>query len=81
MKELPDDGSNRTFMELKYFIRNHCRTEELCSNRTFMELKFPADGTLPAGVVGSNRTFMELKFRTLQRRYQPLLVLIVPLWN
>ena len=33
-------GSNRTFMELKYTIGNTVNTPPSCSNRTFMELKY-----------------------------------------
>ena len=32
-------GSNRTFMELKWFIRRVCQNIGKGSNRTFMELK------------------------------------------
>ena len=32
-------GSNRTFMELKWWWRRQRKHVVLCSNRTFMELK------------------------------------------
>ena len=32
-------GSNRTFMELKFFFTMILQNSRLCSNRTFMELK------------------------------------------
>ena len=34
-----NDGSNRTFMELKLHILDESLTDTLSSNRTFMELK------------------------------------------
>ena len=34
------DGSNRTFMELKYLTESSPQVPSLCSNRTFMELKY-----------------------------------------
>ena len=34
------DGSNRTFMELKFTKGREQKEEQECSNRTFMELKF-----------------------------------------
>ena len=33
-------GSNRTFMELKFYFGGDSLLCYLCSNRTFMELKF-----------------------------------------
>ena len=36
---LCNDGSNRTFMELKLRIRRIKTASLVCSNRTFMELK------------------------------------------
>ena len=34
------DGSNRTFMELKYCVNADVHFNLMCSNRTFMELKY-----------------------------------------
>ena len=48
-----DDGSNRTFMELKFILSIGNRVPTESSNRTFMELKFrsPAENMLPDTVL------------------------------
>ena len=54
-------GSNRTFMELKYYAEIVSYYKKARSNRTFMELKLLAKvGKWNLGG-RSNRTFMELK--------------------
>ena len=54
-------GSNRTFMELKWRTANNSLIYNKGSNRTFMELKYRHDATAAALLPCSNRTFMELK--------------------
>ena len=56
-----EDGSNRTFMELKLGDQHTVECPNLCSNRTFMELKFSELSPRPKRRCCSNRTFMELK--------------------
>ena len=58
-------GSNRTFMELKFFLLFGSQRCAYRSNRTFMELKFNAEDIIKAVEQGSNRTFMELKLLKL----------------
>ena len=56
-----ETSSNRTFMELKFFLLFWSQRCAYRSNRTFMELKFNAEDIIKAVEQGSNRTFMELK--------------------
>ena len=43
-------SSNRTFMELKFYIWNAIMNDIKGSNRTFMELKFVEDGKVAANI-------------------------------
>ena len=75
------NGSNRTFMELKFFDPKTGTFKDYSSNRTFMELKFKFSRTWNRTIFRSNRTFMELKWIILKWILFWLSVLIVPLWN
>ena len=57
-----EEGSNRTFMELKLGLRHIQLERRRCSNRTFMELKSITTITSEKRRGRSNRTFMELKY-------------------
>ena len=74
-------GSNRTFMELKYTNISYHFTCLTCSNRTFMELKLRVSNEVLGTCKSSNRTFMELKFAFPDCVVFETEVLIVPLWN
>ena len=76
-----DVGSNRTFMELKWWNWLAQGTSTRCSNRTFMELKYMIGKGRGLATNSSNRTFMELKSNTSTKKGSSSTVLIAPLWN
>ena len=58
---MPTLRSNRTFMELKFFIKRENKIAYESSNRTFMELKLLSDQIVCNLFICFNCTFMELK--------------------
>ena len=65
-------SSNRTFMELKFYVYYTLIGYVYCSNRTFMELKLCCFDDFTR-LLSSNRTFMELKFRKSLLSVAPML--------
>ena len=76
-----DEGSNRTFMELKFESCYNYAVVVKSSNRTFMELKLATLSLEHHPLPCSNRTFMELKSLSHDVNTLSTQVLIAPLWN